>query len=227
MTLGRSLQKLTLTAHVAFAVGWLGAVTAFIPLALTARGSDDPATVQGAYVVMEVIGWYALLPLAFGALLTGLIQALGTRWGLFRHYWVLFKFVIAVLATIILLAYMQTLGYLASEAVDTAAAGVVSPALRSYTALVHACLALLALLAATVLSVYKPTGLTPYGWRKLKGRERMTSEGEAQRRLVAGMPRWVRGTLIVAVVLVVVLLVLLHIAGGEHGPARHAVPDGG
>jgi hypothetical protein len=37
---------------------------------------------------------------------------------------------------------------------------------RNASPLLHAALALLVLLAATVLAVYKPQGLTPYGWRK-------------------------------------------------------------
>jgi hypothetical protein len=36
----------------------------------------------------------------------------------------------------------------------------------------------------------------------------------------AGMPRWVKVTLIVAGILVVLVLVVL-LSGGEHGPGRH------
>jgi hypothetical protein len=60
----------------------------------------------------SAILWFVLVPLSLASLLTGLVQSLGTPWGLFRHYWVLFKLLINVLATIVLLMYMQTLTYL-------------------------------------------------------------------------------------------------------------------
>lgn len=92
------------------------------------------------------------------SLLTGLIQSLGTRWGLFRHYWVLFKFVLTVLATLVLLQYTQTVSYFAGLALETS---------RTYFAglwsyLLHAAGGLLVLLVVTTLSVYKPRGRTPW-----------------------------------------------------------------
>ncbi len=65
-------------------------------------------------------GWFVLVPFSVASLLTGLTQALGTPWGLFRHYWVLIKLLINVVATIILLLYMQTLDELAGIAGRTA-----------------------------------------------------------------------------------------------------------
>lgn len=156
------LRKLALTVHIAASVGWLGAVACFLALTVVALASDDPRTVRGAYLVMEPIGWFALVPLAVASLLTGLVQSLGTTWGLFRHYWVVFKLAINVLATIVLLAYMQTLDYFAG----VAASGDLA-LLRSPSPLLHSVLALVLLLVATVLAVYKPRGLTPYGQRKL------------------------------------------------------------
>jgi hypothetical protein len=68
--------------------------------------------VRGAYLVMELTGWVVLVPLSLASLLTGLVCSLGSIWGLFRHYWVLFKLLINVVATVVLLLYMQTLDYL-------------------------------------------------------------------------------------------------------------------
>ena len=64
---------------------------------------------------MESTAWFVLVPLAVASLLTGLDQALGTKWGLFRHYWVLAKLLITVVATVVLLLYLQTLGYFADR----------------------------------------------------------------------------------------------------------------
>jgi hypothetical protein len=45
--------------------------------------------------------------------------------------------------------------------------------LRTPSVVVHSVLALALLLVAAVLAVYKPKGMTPYGWRKQQ--ERRTS----------------------------------------------------
>jgi hypothetical protein len=112
---------------------------------------------------MEPAAWIVLVPLTFASLLTGIVQSLGTAWGLFRHYWVLFKLLITVFATVVLLIYMETFDFMAAVATDLSAAlGMV----RNASPTVHAALALLVLLVATVLAVYKPRGMTRYGWRK-------------------------------------------------------------
>src|SRR5688500_14178347 len=102
------LRKLMLSAHVISSVGWLGAVGAFLALAVIGVTKQDAPTVRGVYLVMQPTAWYVLVPLAFASLLTGIVMSLGTTWGLFRHYWVLVKFGLTVFATIILLIYMRT-----------------------------------------------------------------------------------------------------------------------
>ena len=94
MPLTPRLRKLALTAHVTASVGWLGAVLAFLALSVAGLTSQNPQTVQGAYLVMELTGWAILVPLSLASLLTGLVCSLGSTWGLFRHYWVLFKLAI-------------------------------------------------------------------------------------------------------------------------------------
>ncbi len=165
MTMTPGLHKFALTAHITSSVGWLGAVAGFLALAIAALTSQDDELVRAAFLVMELIGWFALVPLSFASLLTGLVQSLGTKWGLVRHYWVLFKLLITVVSTIILLAYMETLSYLAGAAADTTSSTADLHGLARSPVL-HSGAALLALLVATTLSVYKPKGITPYGWRK-------------------------------------------------------------
>ena len=166
MALTPRLRKLALTAHVTASVGWLGAVVAFLALSAAGLTSQDPQTVRGAYLVMELTGWVVLVPLSLASLLTGLVCSLGSIWGLFRHYWVLFKLLINVVATVVLLLYMQTLDHLA----DVAAAATLSSSelreLRSPSPVLHAVAALLLLVVATTLAIYKPRGMTRYGQRK-------------------------------------------------------------
>ena len=161
------LRKFALTAHITSSVGWLGAVAAFLALAVIGLTSSDVQTVRGAYIVMEPASWFVLVPLALASLLTGVVQSLGTPWGLFRHYWVLFKLLITLFATVILLLYMETFRFMAGVAADpNAEIGMV----RNESPVLHATLALLLLLVAATLSVYKPRGMTRRGWRKQRER---------------------------------------------------------
>jgi hypothetical protein len=165
MTMTPRLRKFALTAHVTSSVGWLGAVAGFLALAVTGLTSQDVQMVRATFLVMELIGWFVLVPLSLASLLTGLVQSLGTKWGLFRHYWILFKLLITVVSTIILLSYMETLGYLAGVAAVTTLSTADLHGLAG-SPVIHSGAALLALLVTTTLSVYKPRGMTRYGRRK-------------------------------------------------------------
>lgn len=170
------LRKFALTAHVVSSVGWLGAVVVFLALSVVGLTAQDPAVVRAAYVAMESIGWLVLVPLSVASLLTGLVQSLGTKWGLFVHYWVLMKLIITLVATIVLLLYMQTLEHLAGVAAQPAVAGRdLLDGLRSASPLLHSGAALLLLLVAATLSVYKPAGMTRYGQRKQRARRAVSS----------------------------------------------------
>jgi hypothetical protein len=103
--------------------------------------------------------------LSLASPLTGIVMSLGTTWGLFRHYWVLIKLLITVFATIVLLLHMQPIGHLARVVAATTLSKGELAGLRIQL-VANAGAALLALLVATALSVYKPRGMTPYGWRK-------------------------------------------------------------
>jgi hypothetical protein len=161
--MGPGLRRFALTNHVAVSVGWMGAVVVFLALAGLGLTSDDPTIVRGVYLAMEHAAWLTLVPLAFASLVTGVVMSLGTTWGLFRHYWVVFKLIITVFATIVLLIYMETFSQMAAVAADS---GTQLDVVRNPSPLVHAALALVTLLVATVLAIYKPQGVTPYGRRK-------------------------------------------------------------
>ena len=161
-----AIRKLALTAHITASVGWLGAVAAFLALAIVGLISQDAQIVRAVFIAMELTGWFVIVPLSFASLLTGLVEALGTKWGLFRHYWVLAKLLINIFANIVLLIYMPTLTYLAHEASDARVSGGDLGGLRDPSPVLHSTAALLLLLVATGLGVYKPRGMTKYGWRK-------------------------------------------------------------
>ncbi|MDJ0465881.1 hypothetical protein [Streptomyces sp. H27-C3] len=162
------LRKLTLTLHVTSSVGWLGAVAAFLALAVVGLTSGSPQTVRGAYLAMDVVGWYVIVPFSVACLLTGLVQSFGTGWGLLRHYWVIVKLLITVVATVLLLVHMQPVGHLADAAARAALAGGELEGVRIQL-IADTAAALLVLLTAAALSVFKPRGVTRYGRRRQRG----------------------------------------------------------
>jgi hypothetical protein len=197
-------RKLMLTAHITSSVGWCGALMVFLAHALVALTSPQEQVVRAMSIAMGLTAWLVIMPLSLATLATGIAQALGTAWGLVRHYWVLFKLILTAVATIVLLLKLGPISSLA----DAAAAATFSSSdhvgIRTSLAL-HAAAGLVVLLAAAVLGIYKPAGLV--------GKQ---SSESAERAL----PTWVK------VCGGVLLLLILMIGGmmlfGQHGPGAHA-----
>jgi uncharacterized membrane protein len=210
MTMTPRLRKFVLTAHVTCSVGWLGAVAGFLALAIAALRSRGPETVRAAYVAMELTGWYVIVPFCLAAMVTGLIMSLGTPWGLFRHYWVLVKFLITVIAALILFGFTQTLDSLGELAANRSLSIQQLRNLNQSPAL-HSGGGLLALLVTTILAVYKPWGVIGYGRRGQNPGIRPDSRSPAS-------PTWGSYVLLGMIGVVLVFLVL-HLIGG--GAGRH------
>ncbi|WP_436499686.1 DUF2269 domain-containing protein [Actinokineospora sp. HUAS TT18] len=157
------MRKLALTLHVVFSVGWVGAVGAYLVLALTGLTSGDAALVRGVYLAMGLLAWTVVVPLSLASLLSGLVSSLGSQWGLVKHYWVLFKLVINLVATGFLLLYTRSIDFFAGVAGRSEFSTADLALLRDPTHVLHASVALLLLLGATVLAVYKPRGLVAAG----------------------------------------------------------------
>ena len=167
MLLSPGPRKLALTAHVLSSVGWLGAVAAFLALALTGLNSDDTELARAVYPAMDVIVRAAIVPLAVMSVLTGVIQGLGSRWGLFRHYWVVIKLIITIIATVVLLTELEPIGHVADIArVERFTRDTMRT--ERLSLVVHSGGGVVTLLVPTVLSIYKPRGLTRYGRRQTR-----------------------------------------------------------
>jgi hypothetical protein len=160
------VRKLLLLCHVVSSVGWFGAAAAFAGLVFAGLRTSDAQSARAAVLAIEPIMWFAIVPLALASLLTGVIQSLATHWGLVRHYWVVYKLVLTLFATTILLLNTRTISTLAQAA--RTAEGSDFGSLKGQ--LVHASLGMLVLLLTTVLGVYKPKGMTRYGWREQQER---------------------------------------------------------
>jgi hypothetical protein len=158
------LRKLMLAGHLTASVGWLGAVLGYVALDLTVSTSQDARLVRSAWVAMGVVTSTVIVPLALTSLLTGLVMSLGTKWGLIRHWWVLISLALTIVATIVLLSEAGLISRMAAMAADPATTDAQLLALPE--TLLHSIGGLVVLGTVQVLNVYKPQGVTPYGWRK-------------------------------------------------------------
>jgi hypothetical protein len=224
------LRKLNLTAHITSSVGWFGAVAGFLVLCIAGLTSQDAQRVRAAYLGMELIAWCVIVPLSFASPLTGIIQSLGTTWGLFRHYWIMVKFLVTLPCTGLLVLHVRPIGHLAAVVAQTTLSGGEVRGLQ-IKLLVNAGAALLVLLVATTLSVYKPWGTTRYGRRKQQ-QERRETLGERSLPAPPALPDPENVTtgdglaigIIIILALVVVLVaafVVLHLTGGGLGSHGH------
>lgn len=203
MPMSPRTRKLMLAAHIVSSTGWIGALLVFLAHALASWTSRDVEVVRAAAVAMDLSAWYVILPLAIASLATGVAQALGTPWGLLRHYWVIFKLVVTIVATAVLLSKLGPISELANAGAAAAFTPLQFGDLRMSMVL-HAAGGLVILVAAALLAVFKPAGATMF---------------HPDRPTPVRVPRWVRISAWSTAALLAV--VLLMIAGGKHGPQMH------
>ena len=155
------LRKLVLTVHLVLSLGWVGAVLAYLALDVVVAGGDTQRA-HAAYVALALVGQWVIVPLAVRSLLTGILIAVTTPWGLLRHYWVLISLLLTTVAVVVLLEHMPGVASTAEALRQADGAPVHASARPDFE---HAGGGLAVLLIVTALNVYKPRGLTPYGWR--------------------------------------------------------------
>lgn len=203
------LRKLGVAVHTVLSVGWLGAVAAFLALALAALGPEQ-AVSNAAFVAMGVIGRWVIVPLSLGALVSGVIQSLATKWGLHRYYWVLVKLLLTIAAGTVLLLHQFTAVEQAASLAAQARADA-GGELHGFgiQLLADSGLAVVVLTIITLIAVYKPWGLTPFAKRGAAAQLRRPKP-------------WSLRLFIAAVVGFIVAFVALHLSGRSlrhsHGP---------
>lgn len=148
--LPRRVRAALVLVHVVASAGWLGLDGAMVALEVTGLHSGDPEVRAGIAVAIAILCW-VLIPVVFTSLCTGLVLALGTSWGLARHWWLVGKAGIAVVLTATGVAMML-------PRLDQVLAGEGEPV--QVQTLAARSGALVLLFAATGLSVVKPWGKT-------------------------------------------------------------------
>lgn len=208
MTLSPSLRKLALTTHVTTSVAWIGALAVFLAHAIVSVTSQDAMVVRAACLAMGLAAWFVIFPLSLASFASGLLIALGTAWGLIRHYWVLAKLFLATLATTVLLMKLAPIRYLSDAAAQATFSAIDLVDLR-VSMLVHAIGGVAVLLTIATLAIYKPRGITAYG-------QRIRSAVQAP---ATSLPPWVKQFMLVAAALILALVIMLLV--GEHGSGAH------
>lgn len=151
------ISKLVLTSHLTFSIGWLGAVVVFIALAITGLKSADSQISRACLIAMEISAWFVIVPFSLTSLATGVLQAVATKWGLFKYYWIVVKLFLTLASTLLLLLHMKPISYLASAASNTSFQKS-KQAAQLIDLIAKAGGAVLVLVFITALSVYKPWG---------------------------------------------------------------------
>ncbi len=158
--LSRPARRASLVVHAAASAGWLGLTLGLFALGVTAATTGSAVTVEASVRAMKLFADWLLLPLAFLTLLSGLLLALGTPWGLARHRWVYTKFWLTLATTT---ATVFALRPGVNDAVFAVAAG--EPVPDAGDILFGPVVSLSAYLFMTVISILKPWGLTRRGRR--------------------------------------------------------------
>ncbi|WP_157421514.1 hypothetical protein [Agromyces sp. Leaf222] len=131
----------------------------------------DREALIGIYAALDILVWVLIVPIAGLSLISGIAQAIGTPWGLLRYYWIGAKLLLTVGATVILLLHTGAVGAAAEAARD---GGRHFDALRTQL-VVDSAAALVVLALATVLSVVKPRGMTPWANRAIRRENQATA----------------------------------------------------
>ncbi len=154
--LPRNLHKVIFLVHIAAAVGWLGVTSTFLVLTVSLLGRRDAATLRTGYAIHELIVTWLARPAALVTLGTGLVLALGTGWGRFRHWWVPAKLVLLVATVALTVTVSPTVLPYAVEHADTAGTPAYSDA--QHTLVLMALYHVVMISTAAGLAVFKPGG---------------------------------------------------------------------
>ncbi len=201
--------RIVLTSHITFSVGWLGAVAVFLALAITGLSSQNIQLARSAYVAMELSAWYVIVPSCLASLFTGLVQSLGTKWGLFKHYWIVVKLFLTIVATIFLLLHLQPISYLAGVAANTSLTNIQEPGLQIQLIAVSGA-AILVLLAATTISIYKPWGKIKFAMGDIN-KEIFVQGNKATSKKSFGF------YILIGLAILVLFFIIMHLFGGGMG----------
>nr|WP_255430011.1 hypothetical protein [Streptomonospora sp. PA3] len=140
--------------------------------------ADRPERAGTLYEAAAALAGMLVLPLSATALVTGLVCALGTPWGLFRHYWVAAKLVLT--AVLVAGSNLLLVPAAAELAAATEGGSVLPPYADRFSLVAALSVSLSVLVATTLLSTVKPFG-------RIRRRPRPPASARAPERASAGV----------------------------------------
>ncbi len=94
-------KRWLLSAHLFFTTAWIGGGLCSLAFDITSLRTTDPHLLHSIYVLAAILDTTVIRGGAAGTLITGILMALLTQWGLVRFYWIMTKEIIAVLTVIV------------------------------------------------------------------------------------------------------------------------------
>jgi hypothetical protein len=161
-------RKALVAAHAVSAACWIGVALTFVAMSVVAMSTNDIHAAMAIYELMATFD-ITLLPWTnFATFRTGIALSMTTNWGLIRYSWVAAKIAIAVGILVMAFGFLHdSLERAGEEAATLAATGGTVAHISSAADVVlwgFGC-ALLSLVGALLLSLYKPGGRTRRGRR--------------------------------------------------------------
>jgi uncharacterized membrane protein len=86
-------QKWLKCFHIFTACLWVGGAVALFIMA-NFMGADDGNALYGQNVAIKFVDDFIVVPGAIGLLITGLIYSIFTKWGWFKHGWIMVKWTV-------------------------------------------------------------------------------------------------------------------------------------
>lgn len=188
--LSKRPRQALLAAHVLSSAAWLGMAVMFVALSLLALRA---ANVRDAQTIYESMAFFdqTMLPWAnVAATTSGFALGVTTKWGIVRHWWVVIKVLISFAILGIAFGFLHdALERSAAEAAHLATVGgAVSDVDSSGQVVLWGfTLALVSLIGAMLLSLYKPRGMTWWGRRQNPRQARLEPGGAPRRVDSAGL----------------------------------------
>ncbi len=156
-------RKLVLVLHIIGGVGWMGLDVGLLFLVFTGLLTENGRTAVAVYTALGIFVPPAVIALSLLMLVTGLIQGIWTKWGLFQYWWVFVKLLLGIVLTaLVFVALLPAVGSLPAGLTD--ADGTSGAAVRRALGaapvqlLFPPVVSFLSLGFAQVLAIYKPWG---------------------------------------------------------------------
>lgn len=92
-------QKWLKSFHILFSCLWVGGAVSLTIMIFDMKDSDG-ILLPGIIASIKFIDDFIIVPGALGLLLTGLIYSIFTKWGWFKHNWIIVKWIITLYGVI-------------------------------------------------------------------------------------------------------------------------------